>query len=89
LAVFHGEIFSETTVYIDGNIYEQCSFVNCEIVYSGGDLPRISHCHFQKGSRITLGGCAERTLRLLQAMADPDSGMQHLVRNTFSGLLKS
>jgi hypothetical protein len=60
--------------------------MNTELLYQGGDLPRFSYCEFSGTSHFTLEGPAERTLRLLKAMADPNSGMQHLIRNAFPGL---
>lgn len=41
-----GQTFSNSTEFLDGNAYDNCKFENCQIVYGGGEIPRIANCQF-------------------------------------------
>jgi hypothetical protein len=60
--------FEGTTIYLDGNHYDNCGFHRCQLIYSGGALPifsgalRIEHCEF------AFADAADRTMGFLHLM---------------------
>lgn len=58
-----GKNFKNQTVVMDERNYVQCTFTNCEIVYTGGDFAwvnsRFDHC------KITITGNASKTLAFM------------------------
>jgi len=67
MAVFTGETFRGERIILDGNSYQDCVLVDCEIVYLGGEV----HLNFttQGTSRWIFEGCALNTVKLLQALS--------------------
>jgi hypothetical protein len=57
------QIFEGVTLQLDDRAYHRCRFVNCELMYGGGDF-EVRDCHLEN-SRLTLFGPADRTLKLL------------------------
>ncbi len=39
-------IFNHETVVLDGESFSDCTFQDCRMVYSGGELPHFDHCRF-------------------------------------------
>ncbi len=72
-------------VELDGNEFENCDFDGALLIYRGGPPPSLSGCGF-RDFRFNFDGAAANTVRFLQAMAAPNSGMQIVVRDTFKGL---
>ncbi|MGH6913176.1 MAG: hypothetical protein ACREH3_05670 [Geminicoccales bacterium] len=70
--------FKNAIVHVDGHSYRGCRFEQCRLVYSGGDLPRMVGCAFDR-CRWTLDGSAARTLRLMKAMLLRGGAMRELV----------
>ncbi len=73
--------FRNATVHVDGHRYHGCRFEQCRLVYSGGDLPSLIDCEFDR-CRWTLNGAAERTLRLMKAMVERGGAMRGLVERS-------
>jgi hypothetical protein len=61
----NGETISNVTETIDGNQYVNCRFENCQLVFSGGELPTINSCHFDN-CRWQFEEAAERTLLFMK-----------------------
>jgi hypothetical protein len=38
--------FEDVQVELDGQTFERCVFVNCDLIYRGGAIPMISGCTF-------------------------------------------
>lgn len=55
------------TVLVDGNRYENCRFVDCQLLYKGGDLPAFVRCEFN-GVSIQLEDDAALTLSYLTGL---------------------
>ena len=87
MAEFTDENFEGQTVELDGNRYTRCNFINCTILYSGGEIPVLAHCNF-KNETWRFEGAAERTLVLLQNFARAGSGFEALVRGCFPELFR-
>lgn len=51
----------------DGNQYIDCTFNNCQLLYSGGDLPSFVRCNLNETGFI-FTGAAGNTLQFLQSM---------------------
>ncbi len=80
------ETMTDATEVIDGNHYNNCRFENCKMVYRGGDIPRISGCHFQN-CQWQFEEAAERTLLFMrQLYHGMGAGGSQLVEATLSQL---
>ncbi len=62
-----GKSWTDVSEVIDGNKYTNCRFERCTMVYKGGELPHMSHCHFESCS-WQFAGAAERTLVFMRHM---------------------
>lgn len=60
----------------DGNEYEQCTFTDCQIIYSGGEIAKFTGCSFD-GCRFALDGAAARTIAYVQGWSR--AGNTHFV----------
>jgi len=47
MADYLGQDFNATTEQIDGNVYDQCKFVKCRLVYRGGVIPTFTRCNVE------------------------------------------
>lgn len=54
-------------VVIDGNSYLRCSFTNCRLVYSGGEIPMFNDCEF-RDSTVAFADQAKLTLLTMNMM---------------------
>lgn len=59
-----GKSFKNQTVVMDDKNYVQCTFTQCEIVYTGGDFSWVN-AQFQD-CKITITGNAGKTLAFMQ-----------------------
>ncbi|MDB5439640.1 MAG: hypothetical protein JWM33_2067 [Caulobacteraceae bacterium] len=41
-----GTSYNHQTVALDGESFSGCDFVECRLVYSGGELPEFESCRF-------------------------------------------
>jgi len=87
MAKFTSETFADQRVPIDGNEYENCTFKNVTLVYSGGPPPAIRNCQLDQFS-LAFEGAAENTLAMLRALSSPQSGFRPIVEGTFNAILK-
>jgi hypothetical protein len=62
-----GKTFTGATEVIDGNQYNECQFHNCRLIYRGGEMPRISGCHFEN-CQWQFEEAAERTLIFMRQL---------------------
>jgi hypothetical protein len=59
--------FANSIEPCDGKNYIDCDFDNCQLLYSGGDLPSFVRCNLKETGFI-FTGAAGNTLQLLQSM---------------------
>jgi len=78
-AEFSGSTFKGSRQPVDGFKFDRCTFDDCTLVYSGGEIPAFVKCSFTD-TQFEFEGAAARTLVLLQAMSEPGSGLQEIVR---------
>ena len=62
-----GEQFADRRVELDGETFENCRFVRCEVVYSGGPLMSLIGCRFE-GCAFVMEGAAKQTLAFLNVV---------------------
>lgn len=79
---YENQTFTKKTLYVDGNDYISCTFVDCGIVYRGGELPSFNRCRFQR-TQIQLESAARTTLDYLSVL-----NQQGLVANV-NGVIDS
>lgn len=62
-----GARFESGTVVVDGNRYEECTFLNCFIQFDGGELPSFIGCTFDS-CQLGLGASASNAVMYLRAI---------------------
>ncbi len=72
-------------VELDGEDFSGCTFDNCLLIYRGGAPPAINGCSFNSFT-FEFRDHAANTVAFLRAMANPNSGLQKIIRDTFPGL---
>ena len=64
---YENQTFNKKTLVVDGNRYISCTFVDCGLVFRGGDLPSFNRCTFTR-TQIQLEGAARTTLNYLTVL---------------------
>ena len=75
--------FSNQKVHLDGSIFNECKFKNCELIYSGGIPPSMVGCEVEN-SRFGFEGAASNTLAFLHAMNN--GGFRSVIHSTIVAL---
>jgi hypothetical protein len=65
LPITNGKTFRREIVVLDGRRFENCRFIECQIVYSGGPA-EVSSCEFAPNTVWQFQGAAGMTMRLVQ-----------------------
>lgn len=73
-------------VELDGNRFVNCNFREATLIYRGGAAPQLINCTFDP-AQIEFQDAAANTVRLLGAMAQPDSGLRYLAARLFWQIL--
>ena len=73
-------------VELDGNSFDNCRFKDATLIYRGGDAPRLVNCSFDP-AQVEFQDAAANTVRLLGAMAGPESALRYLVARMFWQML--
>ena len=60
------KVFESTHVILDDGVFVNCTFKNCSLEYSGGDV-YVQTCQGE-GCQLVWRGAAQRTVVLLQAL---------------------
>lgn len=61
------KVFDSVAVPVDGEHFMDCEFRNCDLIYAGGELPRMDGSHFHD-CRWLFDGPADRTMSYLRMM---------------------
>jgi len=61
--------FKNEDVDVDGKYFYRCSFDDCALCFSGGDIPMFDSCRFAGNPRFDLGDAAARTLQMIRVLA--------------------
>ena len=87
MAEHNGETFTGRRVDLDGNAFENCTFKDCQICYSGGKMSRVTGCRFEGDCTFHLDGAAARTLAYIRAMYhEMGPNGKRLIEETFNDL---
>jgi len=81
MAVFKELEKANESVALDGNEFIDCKFKNCELVYSGGELPKLQRCDFAHCS-WKLDKAAKQTILFLRSIYHSGPGGMELVEGT-------
>jgi hypothetical protein len=85
MASFQGQKRTNESIVIDGHEFVECEFVNCRLIYGGGELPRLQHCHFT-GCQWQLDEAARRTIQFLRGIYHSGPGGRELVEETLKSI---
>lgn len=66
------------SVALDGNVFRNIDFRDCQLIYEGGTPPQFDNCRFETAS-FTFQGPAGATLAFLRAMAPATTNMRPVV----------
>ncbi len=83
MAQHQGATFANETVALDGNDYLNCTFTNCEIVFSGTASVNLNGVNFND-CRWTFEGPAGMTVNFMTALYQ--AGMTELIDQTFENI---
>lgn len=79
-----GETFRDETVELDGARFVDCTFEGCELVYSGGEVPRRVEGNTFRDCRWRFEDAAGRTVRFMAALyGGLDDLGEEIVERTF------
>ncbi len=78
--------YENTNVLLDGKIFENCTFINCTLQYSGTDTVQLSGCNFGNPKWV-FTGAAGNTLNFLHGVYHGmGDGGKKLVNDTFNNI---
>ncbi len=63
---YEKQVFENQHVILDEGVYVNCTFKNCSLEYSGGDV-YVQNCQGE-GCQLIWRGAAQRTVLLLQGL---------------------
>lgn len=86
---YEGQTFTNEHVHLDGNNFTNCYFENCNLIYSGGELPDLVGNQLVQ-TTISFGGSATRTVQFMRAIYHGfgETG-RTLIDNTFEQIMRS
>jgi len=67
LPVVSGQTYSKKTVQLDGTRFENCKFIDCQILYDGGPA-ETSACYFSPGTAFFFRGIAANVVQVIQGL---------------------
>lgn len=80
---FQDKIFSNETIELDGNEYDDCRFENCHLIYRATAPMTLANCSFF-GFTFALEDAAANTLNFLTALYH--GGFQSTIEQTFNNV---
>jgi hypothetical protein len=81
MALFKDLTKESESVLLDGNEFINCEFQGCNLVYRGGELPRLQQCRFARCAWHLEEG-AQRTIQFLRSIYHSGPGGRELVEET-------
>jgi hypothetical protein len=79
---YKGATFQNGTIELDGCVFEDYAFVNCEIVYKGGPFEFLGTIR-RENVKWTFDGAAQRTIRLIRLLQSDRA----LIQQIFPGIV--
>lgn len=86
---YEGQTFTNEQIHLDGNSYTNCYFENCNLIYSGGELPNLVGNELVQ-TTMSFGESASRTIQFMRAIYHGfgETGRE-LIDNTFEQIMRS
>jgi hypothetical protein len=81
MASFQDVAKKNESIVLDGNEFIDCKFQGCELIYRGGELPKLQRCDFTQCS-WKLDGAAKQTILFLRSIYHSGPGGKDLVEGT-------
>jgi hypothetical protein len=78
-----GRQFKDQTIVVDGKTFKEAKFIDCTLVYKGGQPPNLVHCTFH-GVRFVFDDAAGRTLDYMRHLYH--GGFRPVVENTIDNI---
>lgn len=75
--------FRREDIELDGKTFIKCKFTQCDLIYSGGDVPSLIGCQFN-ATNFRFKESAERTIQLLALFHQ--GGLASVVEATFNNI---
>ena len=79
------ENFDGERIELDGRAFHDCTFTNCELVFSGDRPPTLKDNRFVD-TVFVLTGAATRTLYLLSNIYHAGAGGREVIEKTFADI---
>jgi hypothetical protein len=67
LPTLRGKTFKDSTIFLDGNAYVNCTFERCVLIYRGG-LSKMDACYVGPNCEWRIADAAANTLQFLQSV---------------------
>lgn len=84
--IYENLLITDEDVVVDEQIFRNCRFVGCRIVYNGGNIPEFTDCAFESCQWV-FDGPAENTIQYFALLA---TGLGHggaeIVDSVFSSI---
>lgn len=78
--------FTEETVKVDDNEYQNCRFTECRIVYTGTGIPKFANCVFERCQWV-FDGAAENTIQYFASLYNGlGPGGRELIEGLFDSI---
>lgn len=87
MATHKDETFEDATVDLDGETFENCTFRNVTLAYSGGEPPVLDGCKFEEFT-FDFRGAASNTALFMRALSEAPGG-DDIIRQNFPALFKN
>ncbi|XOV87797.1 MAG: hypothetical protein ACFHX7_23055 [Pseudomonadota bacterium] len=84
---FKNESFEDQRINLDGKMFHNCEFSNCELVFSGDRPPTFSDNRYIE-CKFILTGAATRTIYLLSNIYHAGEGGREVVNGIFDAIRK-
>jgi hypothetical protein len=84
--IANDQTFTDIQVVLDGSTFTNCTFVRCELIFSGLLPASLSGNRFDAGCRWSLTGPALNTLRFMNTLHRAGGGTRTLIENAFESI---
>ena len=82
---FTNKPFKKETVNLNGNQFDHCTFINCELIFNGVGSVGLTNCSFNH-CRWTFQGPAADTVAFMKALYSMGGGGKDLIVQTFNDI---
>lgn len=80
---YDGETFEGKTLVLDGNVFQNCTLQNCQLIYRGG-TPPVMRANVVNNCAWTFEEAAGNTLQFLKALVADNRDFQRMIRENLA-----